>query len=120
MRLARTRAAGALLRFMFRRAAFLIPVRRLVKSRRLLVLRHPAPAYPAHILIVPRRGLRGLADLREGDGALLAEVLRVSAQLADELSLGASARLVVNGGAFQEAGILHFHLIGGKFNETFT
>jgi len=90
----------------------LIPARRLIETETLLAFEHPHPAYPVHILIVPRRAIAGLAEIRPEDSRLLGEVILVVQSLVASLGLqDCGYRLIVNGGKYQEFPQLHFHLV---------
>ena len=96
----------------FAKLDFLVPVKRLRDTPNLMAFHHPQPAYPLHILIVPKRSLKGLQDLSAADQELLLEVFQTVQSLVAELQLEpAGYRLVVNGGVNQDIPLLHFHLI---------
>jgi histidine triad (HIT) family protein len=88
---------------------FLLPVDRLRETPHLLAFHHPRPAYPFHVVIVPRREVASFADLNPAD-PFLADLVTVTQSLVAEFHLQAY-RLVVNGGAYQDFPHLHFHLI---------
>jgi histidine triad (HIT) family protein len=110
--LARTHLAGRVLREMFAHMSFAIPVRRLRETPTLLAFYHPSPSYPVHILLVPRRSYASLLELSPEDSEFQRDLFAVVQDLVRELGLESRGyRLVANGGAFQDAPILHFHLI---------
>jgi diadenosine tetraphosphate (Ap4A) HIT family hydrolase len=118
LRLARARWAARLLRWGFRTMNFAIPARRLRETATLVAFAHPSPSYPVHILLVPRRAYASLLDLPACDAstdAFLRDLFETVQSLVRELGLEEGGyRLVANGGAYQEAPILHFHLIAGR------
>jgi len=114
LRFARGPAGGRLLRFALRHIAAILPVRKVCFSKHLIAFHHPVPVYPTHILIVPLPPLDGLDAVDPDDTALLAGVLRTAHEIAGRLDLPPGRRLVVNGGRFQEVGVLHFHLISSE------
>lgn len=74
-----------------------------------------APVAPVHVLVVPKRHIRGLRDL--DDPVLSAELIALVQQVArDNGLLDNGYRLVTNDGkaAGQEVFHLHFHVIGGQ------
>jgi histidine triad (HIT) family protein len=94
---------------------FAIPVKRLRETATLLAFDHPSPSYPVHILVVPKRAYPSLLDVPPGDGDFLHDLLETVQSLVRELGLAeAGYRLIANGGAYQEASVLHFHLVSGQ------
>jgi histidine triad (HIT) family protein len=109
---ARSRLGKILVPWIFAHMSFALPAHCLRESAALLAFHHPSPSYPLHILIVPKRAIPGLADLKPEDAGLLAEVLQMAHSLVQEFGLEqAGYRLIVNGGAYQNLPQLHFHLI---------
>jgi histidine triad (HIT) family protein len=109
--LARTRAGGIVARWTVAHAARL-PLDRLVVTDQILAFRHPVPSYPVHIIIVPKRPLSGVQAISTRHAGLLADVLLTARGIARDLGLDEHGyTLLVNGGAYQEVGLLHFHLI---------
>lgn len=112
LRLARHPAAGWLIALLLSRAAFLLPVERLYETESLLAFYHPRPAYPLHILLVPRRRLAALTALGPGDTVFLQDLFTAVRHLVSTLNLEPGGyRLIANGGAYQDVPQLHFHLI---------
>ena len=106
--------ARALLPWILTHMSFAIPVHKLRETPTLLAFHHPQPAYPLHILILPKRAIASLAELTPADASLLLEVYQLVQQLVKELGLeGNGYRLIVNGGAYQELPQLHWHLVAG-------
>ena len=109
------RLARALLPWIMTHMSFAIPVHKLRETPTLLVFHHPQPAYPLHILILPKRAIASLAELTPADAPLLLEVYQLVQHLVNELQLeGNGYRLIVNGGAYQELPQLHWHLVSRK------
>jgi histidine triad (HIT) family protein len=89
-----------------------LPVHYLRQTESLLAFSHPKPAYPVHILLVPKRLIPSIKDLTEADGQFLIDVFACAQSLVDELGLDDKGyRLIANGGAYQDIPQLHFHLI---------
>lgn len=97
--------------WIFAHMSFAIPVKRLRETDTLMAFRHPKPAYPFHVLIVPKKAVASLADLDPADTVFLTDLYSTVQSLVDEFTLPAY-RLIVNGGEFQDFPQLHFHLIG--------
>lgn len=94
--------------------SFLIPTKRLRETDALIAFYHPSPAYPTHILILPKRPYATLLDLEVRDSDFLEELIATVQLLVKELHLENGYRLIVNGGEYQEMPQLHFHLVSGK------
>ena len=99
-----------LIGWMFEHMSFAIPVRRLRETETLMAFYHPKPAYPFHVLLVPKKAVLSLKELDSQDAAFLADLYSTVQHLVDEFQLPAY-RLIVNGGEYQDFPQLHFHLI---------
>lgn len=71
------------------------------------------PKAPVHILVVPKKEIRTLVDVKEEDLPLIAHIHQVLQQLAETFKLE-GWRVVVNVGekGGQEVFHLHYHLLG--------
>jgi len=108
----RGRRAGRFIGWVFTHMSFAIPVRRLRETASLLAFHHPNPAYPVHVLIVPKQACASLMELSTQDTRFLADLVETVQRLVRELELESKGyRLVVNGGEYQDVAQLHFHLI---------
>ena len=115
LQLARSRLFGTLIGWFFAHCSFLLPIRRLYESETLLAFRHPQPSYPVHVLLVPKKAVRGLSDFQATDAGLLLEILQAGHALAESLHLTHQGyQLILNTGAYQEVPQLHVHLISGN------
>lgn len=95
--------------------SFAIPVERLRENDLLLAFHHPQPAYPFHVLIIPKKPIKDLLALTPGDMAILQACVQTAQDLIKEYHLEtAGYRLITNGGSFQDVPQLHFHLISEK------
>lgn len=93
-----------------------IPAEIVYEDDRCLAFRDIAPQAPTHVLLIPKRALRSLAELTEADAALAGHLLVVLRKLASQLGLDGGYRVVTNCGpdAGQSVDHLHFHLLGGR------
>ncbi len=96
--------------------SFALPVHRLRETSTLLAFHHPAPSYPYHVLLLPKKPVATLSDLGPADSAFLIDVFATVQSLVAEHHLSAY-RLIVNGGDYQDFPYLHFHLVSdNRFN----
>ena len=75
------------------------------------------PQAPVHVLIVPRRQIRSVAELTRADDALLGEMIALVNEVAQKLGVAESGyRVLTNVGADagQTVFHLHWHLLAGK------
>ena len=81
-----------------------------------LAFRDVNPQAPTHVLVIPKRPLRSLAELSDADAALAGHLLLVVRKLASDLKLDGGYRVVANCGpdGGQSVDHLHFHLLGGR------
>ena len=112
LRLARTYPGRFATGWIFAHMSQLLPVDRLAETSRLIAFRHPQPAYPFHVLIVPKSRVASLEALDPSDSDFLTDLYATVQRLVKEFDLGEGGyRLIVNGGKFQDFPHLHFHLI---------
>lgn len=101
-----------LIGWMFAHMSFVIPVKKLRETETLMAFYHPKPAYPFHVLLVPKRAVKSLMEFDSTDSAFLTDLYSTVQSLVKEFHLTAY-RLIVNGGEHQDFPQLHFHLISG-------
>jgi histidine triad (HIT) family protein len=88
----------------------------LFENDTLVVFKDIHPAAPVHLLIVPKKHVRSINDLRDADRPILAEMLMVAKDMAALSGVAKSGyRLFMNveRGGGQVIFHLHLHLIGG-------
>jgi len=71
------------------------------------------PIAETHLLIVPKKHIGSVAEIKKGDGAILEEMFQVGAKLAKDGGID-RYRLAFNGGEFQKVSHLHLHFLAGK------
>ena len=101
-----------LIGWMFAHMSFAIPVKKLRETETLMAFYHPKPAYPFHVLLVPKRAVKTLMEFDSTDSVFLTDLYSTVQSLVKEFHLTAY-RLIVNGGEHQDFPQLHFHLISG-------
>ena len=81
-----------------------------------LAFRDVDPQAPTHVLVVPRAHHRDAAALAAAEPAVLADLVRAAAAVADGDGLGDGYRLVLNTGpaAHQTVFHAHLHVLGGR------
>jgi histidine triad (HIT) family protein len=86
-----------------------IPADIVFENDRIIAFTDIAPKAPVHLLVVPKTPeYRNVAELAAGDPALLAEVVAVCQQLADE-RVGGQYRLIFNTGERSGQTVFHVH-----------
>lgn len=94
-----------------------IPAKLVHQDDELVAFEDIDPQAPVHLLIVPRRHIPTLNDLRPEDDALAGRMLRVAAALAGERGIaerGWRAAFNVNRDAHQLVFHVHLHVLGGR------
>ncbi len=71
---------------------------------------------PTHILLIPKKEIPSMVDVKEEDKSLLGHLMLKASSIAKEQNLNSGFRLVVNtkedGG--QTVHHLHIHILGGR------
>jgi len=96
-----------------------IPADIVFESDSVIAFRDIAPQAPVHLLVVPKtEQFSNVAELAAGNPALLAELVSVAQQLADEHTQS-EYRLIFNTGesAGQTVFHVHAHVLGGHLEE---
>jgi histidine triad (HIT) family protein len=96
-----------------------LPATVLFENERIIAIEPLDKLAPIHMLVIPKRAdYKNVAELAAGDPDLLAEVVAVSQQLANERSNG-EFRLVFNSGesAGQTVFHVHAHVLSGTLGE---
>jgi histidine triad (HIT) family protein len=94
-----------------------IPAKILFEEPDLLAFHDINPGAPAHVLVIPKVHLAGLADAKPEHAELLGKLLEAARRAAVETGVSASGyRVVVNSGpdAGQSVFHLHVHVLGGR------
>ncbi|EPP35429.1 HIT domain protein [Chlamydia ibidis] len=86
------------------------------ENENFIVIKDRFPQAPVHLLIIPKKHIERLQDLREGDFDLLAEAGKIIQELAATFGIADGYRVVINNGVDggQSVFHLHIHLLGGK------
>jgi histidine triad (HIT) family protein len=93
-----------------------LPCSKVFENERVIAFHDISPQAPVHVLIVPKKTIPNLASASDEDAAVLGECLIVARNIAQQLGIPESFRVITNSG--REAGQLvyhiHFHLLGGR------
>jgi histidine triad (HIT) family protein len=94
-----------------------IPATIVAENEHAIAFRDIQPQAPAHLLVVPKRHIQGIADVTPEDGPVLASLMLLATEVARAEKLHTSGyRLVVNQGADggQSVHHIHLHVLGGR------
>jgi histidine triad (HIT) family protein len=97
-------------------AAGEIPARKLYEDDQVVAFHDIAPQAPVHFLVIPKKHIRTLTELTEGDKALVGHIAYTAQRLAAEQGCDEGFRLVMNcneqGG--QTVYHIHMHVLGQR------
>jgi histidine triad (HIT) family protein len=93
-----------------------VPCDKVFESNTIIAFKDIAPKAPVHLLIVTKKVIKSLQEIKEEDLMLLQDVVKVAQKLARQFKVEDNYRLLTNvgQGAGQSVFHLHFHLMGGK------
>ena len=93
-----------------------IPADIVYEDERCLAFRDIHPQAPTHVLVIPKRPIRSLAEVQSSDTDLLGHLLTTTTRIASQLGLDSGYRVVINSGTDggQTVDHLHLHLLGGR------
>lgn len=93
-----------------------IPAEIVKESDDCLAFQDVSPQAPVHVLVIPKKEIRSLADLTDEDQALMGRLMMFIKDVAAELNLQAGYRVVTNVGSDggQSVPHLHFHILGQR------
>ncbi len=94
-----------------------IPSEKVYEDEEILAFKDINPAAPIHILVIPKKHINSLLDLKDEDFILIEKIQKVINNLAKQLKIEDEGfRVIVNCGkdAGQEVMHLHYHLLAGK------
>lgn len=94
-----------------------IPADIVYEDEKVLAFNDISPQSPVHILIIPKKHIARISDLKEADKDIISELVFTAKKLAQEKGIVQSGyRLVLNNnkGAGQAVFHIHLHLLGGR------
>ena len=88
----------------------------LYQDEDLVALSDINPKAKTHVLVVPRKHIKSLAELDLNDSKLISKIILTLPKIANSLGLTSGFRTIINTGAGggQEIDHLHVHILGGK------
>ncbi|MGB9848121.1 MAG: histidine triad nucleotide-binding protein [Patescibacteria group bacterium] len=98
-----------------------IPSEIVLENERFIVFKDINPKSEIHLLIVPKKHIVNLNEVKEEDKELLGEMFLMAKQLANKLSLiekGYKLVMNVGRGGGQVIDHLHLHFLSGSFNRS--
>lgn len=93
-----------------------IPSNMVYEDDKIIAFHDLEPQAPVHVLIIPKKHIESLDNVKEEDQELMGYIMHKIHQIAAELGLGGGYRVVINNGedAFQTVKHLHFHILGKR------
>lgn len=94
-----------------------IPADIVYENDKVLAFKDINPQAPIHILVVPKKEIATINDIKEEDKELIGEMYLAIARIAKDLGIAEEGyRVITNCNEFggQEVFHIHFHLLGGK------
>jgi histidine triad (HIT) family protein len=93
-----------------------VPAKFIYQDEYCVAFRDIDPRAPTHILVIPRKEIRSLAEVEAEDVELLGHLMMAISKIAKEQGLANGFRVVTNAGKWggQSVDHLHFHLLGGR------
>ena len=94
-----------------------IPSQKVYEDDKIFAFKDINPEAPVHILIIPKKHIESLNDLKEEDKDIISHIFIKVKEIGNKLGISESGYRVVNncgvdGG--QTVSHIHFHLLGGR------
>jgi histidine triad (HIT) family protein len=92
------------------------PCRKVYEDEHVLAIEDIHPQAPAHVLVIPKKHIRGLKEAKPEDAEIIGRSHLVAAQIARERGIEDGYRTVYNVGprSGQSVFHLHLHMMGGR------
>src|SRR3989344_584727 len=81
-----------------------------METDKTVVIKHPFPQLPVHLVILPKKDIKDIADITPEDEEYIVDAMNVAGALVRDYKLE-DYRLITNGPGYQSVRYLHFHLI---------
>ena len=99
-----------------------LPSKIIHEDEHCIVIEDIAPKAPIHLLVIPKKPIKKLSDVKEVDKELLGHLMMVTKKVAEQLNVENAFNVVINNGkeAGQTVFHLHIHLLAGRnFSDIF-
>ena len=94
-----------------------IPASVEMESDNIIAFKSIDPAAEYHFLVVPKKHVREFVSLAQSDFDLLSEMAEIAQGIIKRNDLSGGYKMIFNGGKHAEIKHLHWHLLGGEFEE---
>lgn len=94
-----------------------IPSEIVYEDKEVLAFKDIHPAAPVHILVIPKKHIASVVELKQEDELIIGKIYTVINKIAKQEGFAENGfRIIVNCGkdGGQEVGHLHFHILAGK------
>ena len=94
-----------------------IPSQKVYEDDEILAFNDIKPVAPIHVLIIPKKHISNLMELKEEDMHIIGKIMKAAQKIAKDLGIAENGfRLISNCGpeSGQEVMHIHFHLLAGK------
>ena len=94
-----------------------IPSNKVYEDNEILAFKDINPAAPIHVLVIPKKHIKSLAEMEDGEEKIIAKIYKVINKIAEKQDFKEKGyRVIVNCGkdGGQDVEHLHFHLLAGK------
>ena len=92
------------------------PCKKVFEDEQVLVIEDIRPVAPTHVLIIPKKHIRGVKEAGPEDAQVIGHSHLIAAKIARERGIEDCYRTVYNVGARSGQSVfhLHLHMIGGR------
>lgn len=92
------------------------PSRKVYEDEQVFVIEDLRPQAPTHVLVLPKKHIRGLKEAQAEDAEIIGRLHLVAAQIARQRGIEDGYRTCFNVGPHSGQSVfhLHLHLIGGR------
>ncbi len=93
-----------------------IPAEIVYEDQECLAFKDINPQAPIHVIVIPKKEIPNLEELREEDEALIGHLFIAMQRIAQQMGISTGYRVVLNNGpnAGQEVMHIHFHMLAGR------